>query len=141
MEQLPFYDETTIRHQFDTKCRLALKSELKDYLRYLRYRGKHEVSISDLPESQFNALNWLDDYEEDICHLKACEYDIKIKDVLLAEAYPKSHWPAESPGSWEQPDKKQKTLQSRSVTGERHSGCRIDLRNIHWAVQNQMQKT
>lgn len=86
MEQLPFYDETTIRHQFDTKCRLALKSELKDYLRYLRYRGKHEVSISDLPESQFNALNWMDDYEEDICHLKACEYDIKIKDVLLAEA-------------------------------------------------------
>lgn len=86
MEQSPSYDEITIRHQFDTKCKLALKSELKDYLRYLNYRSKHEILFSDLSENQLNAMHWLDDYEEDVCHLTVCEYDIKIKDTLLAEA-------------------------------------------------------
>lgn len=38
MGQSSSYDEQTIRHQFDRKCKLALKGEKIDYDRHLSYR-------------------------------------------------------------------------------------------------------
>ena len=35
MEQSSSYDEKTVRHQFDRKCKLALKGEVVDYERHL----------------------------------------------------------------------------------------------------------
>ena len=43
MEQASSYDEETIRHQFDRKCKLALQGEKIDYERHLSYRQKHEI--------------------------------------------------------------------------------------------------
>lgn len=37
MEQSSSYDEKTVRHQFDRKCKLALKGEVVDYERHLAY--------------------------------------------------------------------------------------------------------
>ena len=51
MEQSSSYDEETIRHQFDRKCKLALQGEKIDYERHLSYRQKHEVLFCELPET------------------------------------------------------------------------------------------
>ncbi len=37
MEQSSSYDETTVRHQFDRKCKLALDGEVVDYDRHMDY--------------------------------------------------------------------------------------------------------
>lgn len=86
MEQSSSYDETKIRYQFNRKCKLALDGEVVDYNRYLKYRSKHEIMFSEMSVKQLNDLSEDDNYDEDICFLKVCEYDVKIKDTLLAEA-------------------------------------------------------
>ncbi|MCG4500934.1 hypothetical protein [[Ruminococcus] torques] len=46
MKQSSFYDKTTVRHQFDRKCKLALDGEVVDYDRHMDYRRKNEVLFS-----------------------------------------------------------------------------------------------
>ena len=48
MEQSSSYDEKTVMHQFDRKCKLALKGEIVDYERHLAYLRKHETLFSEL---------------------------------------------------------------------------------------------
>ena len=48
MEQSSSYDETTVRHQFDRKCKLALDGEVVDYDRHMDYRRKHEILFSKI---------------------------------------------------------------------------------------------
>ena len=55
MEQSSSYDEKTVRHQFDRKCKLALKGEVVDYERHLAYLRKHEVLFSELSEREIDA--------------------------------------------------------------------------------------
>ena len=43
MEQSSSYDEKTVMHQFDRKCKLALKGETLDYERHLAYLRKHQT--------------------------------------------------------------------------------------------------
>ena len=43
MEQSSSYNKETIRHQFDRKCKMALKGEKIDYERHLSYRREHEI--------------------------------------------------------------------------------------------------
>ena len=62
MEQSSSYDEETIRHQFDRKCKLALQGEKIDYERHLSYRQKHEVLFCELPETEFWKLSTVDEY-------------------------------------------------------------------------------
>lgn len=52
MEQSSSYNEKTVRHQFDQKCKLALEGEVVDYDRHMDYRRKHEVLFSELSECQ-----------------------------------------------------------------------------------------
>lgn len=86
MEHLSFLDEKTVRHQFDRRCKLALKGELVDYTRHMDYLGKHEVIISDLSQREFDKLSVIDEYEMDFYHIQVLDYDIWLKNVLLAEA-------------------------------------------------------
>lgn len=37
MEQSSFQDEQTVRHQFDSLCKLALKSEVINYEKHMAY--------------------------------------------------------------------------------------------------------
>ena len=53
MEQSSSYDEQTIQHQFDRKCKLALQGEKIDYERHLSYRQKHEILFCELPKTEF----------------------------------------------------------------------------------------
>jgi len=45
MEQSSFQDEQTVRHQFDSLCKLALKSEVINYEKHMAYRQKYEVML------------------------------------------------------------------------------------------------
>ena len=52
MEQSSFQDEQTVRHQFDSLCKLALKSEVINYEKHMAYRQKYEVMLSELSEKE-----------------------------------------------------------------------------------------
>ena len=75
MEQSSSYDETTVRHQFDRKCKLALDGEVVDYDRHMDYRRKHEILFSELSECQTGKLSVVDEYNETSYFFKTCEYD------------------------------------------------------------------
>ena len=66
MEQSSSYDEKTVMHQFDRKCKLALKGEIVDYERHLDYRRKNEVLFSKLSECQAGEFSVLDEYNLEI---------------------------------------------------------------------------
>ncbi len=86
MEQSSSYDELTVMHQFDRKCKLALGSEKKDFERHIMYRRKHEVLFCEMSEKESSSLSVIDEYELEKCCFQACGYDVEVKDVLLAEA-------------------------------------------------------
>ena len=62
MEQSSSYDEKTVMHQFDRKCKLALKGEIVDYERHLAYLRKHETLFSELSEQEMESLSIFDEY-------------------------------------------------------------------------------
>ena len=86
MKQPSSLDEETVRHQFDRKCKLALKGELVDYTRHMDYLGKHEVIFSELTERELESLSVIDEYDSEYFDFRALGYDIRLKDMLLAEA-------------------------------------------------------
>lgn len=86
MGQSSSYDEQTIRHQFDRKCKLALKGEKIDYERHLSYRQKHEILFCELPKTEFWKLSTVDEYTAESCFLADEQFDVKIKNELLAKA-------------------------------------------------------
>ena len=86
MGQSSSYDEQTIRHQFDRKCKLALKGEKIDYDRHLSYRREHEVLFCELPEADFGKISMTDEYDVENYSLIDIQFDVKIKDELLAKA-------------------------------------------------------
>ena len=87
MKQPSSLDEETIMHQFDRKCKLALKGELVDYIRHMDYRSKYEVFFSELTERELdNSISVIDEYDAENFNFQALGYDIKLKDMLLAEA-------------------------------------------------------
>ena len=74
MEQSSFQDEQTVRHQFDSLCKLALKSEVINYEKHMAYRQKYEVMLSELSEKELSRLFIMD------------EHEMEVKDALIAEA-------------------------------------------------------
>lgn len=85
MEQFPSF-ETTIRHQFDRICKLALKGEAANYFKHIGYRRKHEITFSELSEKEMNRLFTMDEYKAEYWKFQALGYDIEVKDDLIAEA-------------------------------------------------------
>lgn len=86
MEKSSSCEEQTIRHQFDAICKKALKGEAIDYHRYIAFRQKHEVMLSELTQKELNKLFTMDEYQYDMCHFKVYDYDIEVKDIFIAEA-------------------------------------------------------
>ena len=76
----------TIRHQFDRLCRLALKGETANYFKELERRSKKEVIFADLPEQEVNSFSVMDEYDMGSYRYKVLDYEIEIKDDLIAEA-------------------------------------------------------
>ena len=86
MRKSSSYDEMAVRKQFDRICKLALKGEVIDYRRYIAYRQKHEVMLSELSEKDMGRLFTVDDYGVENQWFQVLGYDIEVKDMLIAEA-------------------------------------------------------
>lgn len=86
MRKSSSYDEMGVRKQFDRICKLALKGEKIDYCRYIAYRQKHEVMLSELSEKDMGRLYTVDEYEVENQWFQVLGYDIEVKDTLIAEA-------------------------------------------------------
>lgn len=86
MRKSPSNDEMTIRNQFDRICKLALKNEAIDYHRHMAYRQKHEVMLSELTEYEQNQMYTEDEYGAENQWFRVMDYDIEVKDSLIAEA-------------------------------------------------------
>lgn len=86
MEHSSSCKETTIMHQFDRICKLALKGEAADYHKHLAYRRKHEMTLSELSKREWGELFTMDDYSIENHCFQVLGYDIEVKDTLIAEA-------------------------------------------------------
>ena len=79
MEQSSFQDEQTVRHQFDSLCKLALKSEVINYEKHMAYRQKYEVMLSELSEKELSRLFIMDEHEMETHRFQVLGYDIEVK--------------------------------------------------------------
>lgn len=86
MGKSPSQFEETIRHQFDRVCKLALKGEKIDYIRHMEYLRKNEVMLSELSQKELDHLSVEDEYTLESYKFQALNYDIEVKDSLIAEA-------------------------------------------------------
>ena len=86
MRKSPSNDEMTIRNQFDRICKLVLKNEAIDYHRHMAYLQKNEVMLSELTEYEQNQMYTEDEYGAENQWFRVMDYDIEVKDSLIAEA-------------------------------------------------------
>lgn len=71
---------------FDCYCKRVLKHETIDIQRNNQYLNAAHVSFSKFNTEQFGELSTYDVYSTDYSEFKVLEYDIAVKDELLAEA-------------------------------------------------------
>lgn len=71
---------------FDCYCKRVLKHEAIDIQRNNQYLNATQVSFSELNTEQLSELSTYDVYSTDYSEFKVLEYDIAVKDELLAEA-------------------------------------------------------
>lgn len=76
----------TVRHQFDYFCKKILHGEKVNYEREMEYRGKHEVSFSQLTQEELGRLNSMDEYTAEEAMFRVLDYDVVVKDDLISEA-------------------------------------------------------
>lgn len=86
MRKSPSDYEMTICNQFDCLCKMALKGEAVDYHRHMAYLEKHEVMLSELSEHEQNQMFTEDEYSVENQWFRVMDYDIEVKDTLIAEA-------------------------------------------------------
>lgn len=86
MEQSSSGKELTVRHQFDSFCKLVLRGEKVNYEKEMDYRNRHEIAISCLTEEELGCLNTMDEYAVESEVFRVLNYDIEVKDELLGEA-------------------------------------------------------
>ena len=86
MEQSSSEKKQTIRHQFDSFCKMVLHGEKVNYEKEMEYRGRHEISLSQVPEEELSRLNTVDEYITESEMFRVLDYDIEVKDELIGEA-------------------------------------------------------
>ena len=86
MEQSSSSRNVTNQHRFDSYCKRTLKNEAYDCYREIRKHMQREVFFSELSEKEWEQLYMEDKYNLEAYNFRVREYDIEVKDVLLAEA-------------------------------------------------------
>ena len=76
----------TVRHQFDYFCKKILHGEKVNYEREMEYRGKHEISFSQLTQEELSQLKSMDEYTAEEEMFRVLDYDVVVKDDLICEA-------------------------------------------------------
>ena len=54
MEQSSSEKKQTVRHQFDSFCKMVLHGEKVNYEKEMEYRNRHEISLSQVSEKELN---------------------------------------------------------------------------------------
>ena len=71
---------------FDCYCKRILKNEAINIQKHNQYMNSKQVSFTELTPEQLAQICTYDEYSSDYSRFKVLEYDIAVKDELLAEA-------------------------------------------------------
>lgn len=84
MKKLTSEEDT--QRVFDCYCKRILKNEAINIQKHNQYMNSRQVSFSELIPEQLAQICTCDEYSSDYSRFKVLEYDIAVKDELLAEA-------------------------------------------------------
>lgn len=85
MKKETSHDEA-VQKIFDCFCKRVLKNEAINIQKHNHYLNEKQVSLFQLSPEQLKELAVYDEYPSDYWNFKVLEYDIEVKDELLAEA-------------------------------------------------------
>lgn len=71
---------------FDSYCKRILKNEAIDCFREIQKHRQREIFFSELSEKEWKQLYMEDEYDLDTCNFRVLDYDVEVKDALIAEA-------------------------------------------------------
>ena len=87
MEQQPTpKTQQTVRHQFDSFVKKALRGEVSTYRKEMARRAQLEVTFSDLSETELNALYTIDEYPSDHYAFRVLGYDVEVRSPHIGAA-------------------------------------------------------
>lgn len=75
------------RNRLDAFCKTVLRNEAITYLSELARRRDREKSLDTLPQAEIDKLCTLDEYPSDSFIFSAFDYDLHIRDELVAGAF------------------------------------------------------
>lgn len=78
--------EEDTQRVFDCYCKRILKNEAINIQKHNQYLNSKQVSFTELTPEQLAQICSCDEYSSDYSRFKVLEYDIAVKDELLAEA-------------------------------------------------------
>lgn len=78
--------EEDTQRVFDCYCKRILKNEAINIQKHNQYMNSKQVSFTELTPEQLAQICTYDEYTSDYSRFKVLEYDIAVKDELLAEA-------------------------------------------------------
>lgn len=84
MKKLTSEEDT--QRVFDCYCKRILKNEAINIQKHNQYMNSRQVSFSELTPEQLAQICTCDEYSSNYSRFKVLEYDIAVKDELLAEA-------------------------------------------------------
>jgi len=82
----PLDHEEHIRHTFDSFCKKVIKNYARDIQDELAYQNENEKSLSYLSNAELEMLAYMPDYEINSTKFSVLDFDIAIKDTLIAES-------------------------------------------------------
>lgn len=78
--------EEDTQRVFDCYCKRILKNEAINIQKHNQYLNSKQISLTELTSEQLAQICTCDEYSTDYSSFKVLEYDIAVKDELLAEA-------------------------------------------------------
>jgi len=78
--------EKTIEHQFDSFCKTVMRNFARDIYDENKRRNERLISLEALTIAELSQLSIFDDYDSNYIIMASYNYDIRIEDVLIAQA-------------------------------------------------------
>ena len=78
--------EKTIEHQFDSFWKTVMRNFVRDIYDENKRRNERLISLEALTMAELSQLSIFDDYDSNYIIMASYNYDIRIEDVLIAQA-------------------------------------------------------
>lgn len=78
--------EKTIEHQFDSFWKTVMRNFARDIYDENKRRNERLISLEALTMAELSQLSIFDDYDSNYIIMASYDYDIRIEDVLIAQA-------------------------------------------------------